>query len=37
MKQPVRVVISGAAGQIAYQLCFRKVLSGARILLKGEL
>ena len=23
MKQPVRVAITGAAGQIGYQLCFR--------------
>lgn len=37
MKQPVKVAIIGATYQIGYQLCVRKVLSCARILLKGEL
>ena len=37
MKPPVKIAITGATGQVAYQLCFREVLTCVRILLKGEL
>jgi hypothetical protein len=37
MKQPVRVAVTGAAGQVGYQLCFGEVLLCARKRLKGEL